>query len=70
MWALDIIAKDVPFEKLFSDMCGNCMGSIESCICDWNTDNELDYTNAMVVYKSFEEEDMPPPRKPLKTEYS
>lgn len=64
MWALDIMARDVPFEDLRSDMCGNCMEAIRSCICDWETDDETDYANAMVVYASLldVDEEMPPPR--------
>ena len=68
MWALDIIARDVPFEELMSDMCGNCIASIRACICDWETDDEADYTNAMVVCKRVMDEydadtdEMPLPR--------
>ena len=41
----------LPFEELMSDMCGNLIASIRSCISDWETDDETDYQSAMVVYK-------------------
>jgi hypothetical protein len=51
------------------------MESIRACICDWKTDDEKDYANAMVVHKSLMsllddvdmDDDMLPPRHVLKS---
>ena len=58
MWALNIIALDIPFEQLLTNMPGNCIGAIESCIDGWVTDDESDYNNAMLVYNRLVAEDV------------
>jgi len=55
MWALDIMARGVSFDELMSDTCGNCIASIKACICDWDTENETDFQNAMVIYERIME---------------
>jgi hypothetical protein len=51
MWALDISADDSAFEEQFANMCGNCISAIECAINRWETYDETDYNNAMIVYK-------------------
>ena len=50
MWALHILAVDLAFDQLLADVPGNCIGAIEACIGGWETDDESDYINAMIVY--------------------
>ena len=67
MWALHIIAIDVQFDELFGNLCGNAMSWIKSALWGWETDDETDYKNAILIYEKFilleedEEEVMQPP---------
>ena len=49
IWALDIIAKNVPFDKLYDGMCGNAIACIKAALYGWETHDEEDYKNALIV---------------------
>lgn len=53
MWALNILADNSSFEKQFAKMCGNCISAIACAINSWETYDEYDYNNAMIVYKKI-----------------
>ena len=57
MWALHILAVDLAFDQLLADVPGNCIGAIEACIGGWETGDEADYINAMIVYNRLVDED-------------